>query len=162
MTYILAEQRDADVVAAFANYASYLRDDEKQFPPSAYTLATSDWYFDFNDRRCPHDSRLESAVISEPSAGSRDELRFCTITVRLLGAYHDGHIEFVYPNARCYRLSMEHLGQGHGDWRYDEFRLGGDGRVIHEIAWATFGTTGRWIIEASDVHHKWTPKSPMI
>jgi carboxypeptidase Taq len=79
-----------------------------------------------------------------------------------LGAYHDGYIEFVYPNANCYRLSMEHLGQGHGDWRYDESRLGGYGRVIHEIEWATFGATGRWIIEASDVHHKWTPKSPMI
>jgi hypothetical protein len=87
MSYVLEKQRDIDVVAAFREYRAYLASHASQFPPSAYELATSDWYFDFNDHRCPHDAWLESATFSEPSTGSRNELRISTLTVRLLGAY---------------------------------------------------------------------------
>jgi hypothetical protein len=159
MTYVLAQQRDSDVATAFENYRAYLHGNRTAFPSSAYALATSDWYFDFADRRCPHDSWLESVTIADPSSGSRHELRSSTLIVRLLGAYHDGHIEFVYPEVQAYDLSMINLNQGHGDWRYDEFRLSETGRVIHEIEWATFGDTGRWLIEASDVFHRWIPNA---
>jgi hypothetical protein len=56
----------------------------------AYALATSDWYFDLADRRCPHDSWLESATIHEPSTGLRSELRSSALSIKLLGAYQDG------------------------------------------------------------------------
>jgi hypothetical protein len=159
MSYVLAEQRDSDVVAAFANYREYLHSKRTLFPPSARALAVSDWYFDFGDRRCPHDSWLESATICEPSSGSRRELRSSTLTIRLLGAYHDGYIELVYPDVVTYDLNTTNVRQGHGNWRYDEFRLSDNGRVIHEIEWASFGPTARWLIEASDVIHRWLPTS---
>ena len=149
MSYVLAQQRDRDVVAAFANYRAYLHDNKTLFPPSAYALATSDWYFDFGDRRCPHDSWLESATIGEPSTGLRSELRHSTLSIRLLGAYHDGYIEFFYPEVHAYDLNTANVNQGHGDWLFDEFRLGANGRVIHEIEWASFANTGRWIIGLS-------------
>jgi hypothetical protein len=79
------------------------------------------------------------------------------MTIRLLGAYHDGYIEFHYPTVFEYRLLAGTLGQGHGDWRYDEFRLDEQGRLIHEIEWAAYGAIGTWLIVASDVHHKWIP-----
>jgi hypothetical protein len=158
MSYVLDKQRDTDVVAAFREYRAYLASNATQFPPSAHELATSDWYFDFNDHRCPHDAWLETATFSESSTGSRNEVRTSTLTVRLLGAYHDGHIEFVYPEVRAYELNMSHLAQGHGDWRYDEFRVTPAGRVIHEIEWAVFGYAGRWLIEAADVSHRWIPR----
>ena len=157
MSYVLAKQRDADVVAAFAEYRAYLHANKTFFPPSAYDLASSHWYFDSTDHRCPHDSWLESATIHEPGSGSRREIRSVALTVRLLGAYHDGYIEFRYPDVHSYELSMFDLPRGHGDWRFDEFRLGDNGRVIHEIEWATGGDTGRWLIEASDVLYKWLP-----
>lgn len=158
MSYVLAQQRDSDVVKAFDNYRVYLQANSNTFPPSAYSLATSNWYFDPADRRCPHDGWLESVTIDELSSGPRHEVRSCELTIRLLGAYHDGHIEFVYPDVRAYDMKMITLKKGHGDWTYDEFRLSESGRVIHEIEWARSEDTGRWLIEAADVFHRWTSK----
>jgi hypothetical protein len=158
MSYVLAKQRDTDVVGAFRDYRAYLSENASRFPPSAYALATSDWYFDFADHRCPHDAWLESATFSEPSSGERSQVRSTTLNVRLLGAYHDGYIEFAYPAVRAYEFSMPHAAQGHSDWRYDEFRAADGGGVIHEIEWASFHDTGRWLIEAADVIHRWVPR----
>src|SRR5712672_2308265 len=102
MSYVLAQQRDSDVVTAFENYRAYLQGNRKAFPPSAYALAASDWYFDPDARRCPHDGWLESVTIGGPSSGPRHELRSSTLTIRLMGAYHDGHIDFVYPEVHAY------------------------------------------------------------
>jgi hypothetical protein len=158
MAFILAEQRDADVDAAFESYHRYLRDNKARFPPSAYALATADWYFAFSDRRCPHDAWLEAAVFEEPSTGERHENRSSKLTVTLLGAYHDGYIEFVYPEVYAYQIDMPYAADGHGDWRYDEFRVGEQGQLVHEIEWAAARPTGRWLIEASDVLHRWIPR----
>lgn len=38
MTYVLAEQRDRDVVAAFAVYREYLEANKPRFPVSAFAL----------------------------------------------------------------------------------------------------------------------------
>jgi hypothetical protein len=155
--FILASQRDSDVNGAFARYSEYLRANEHRFPPSAYALAISDWYFGFSNHAAPHDSWLESIEIGEPSSGKRRELRSASIRIRLLGAYHDGYIELYYPTVFEYRVVADTLGQGHGDWRYDEFRLDERGRLVHEIEWAAFGATNTWLIVASDVHHNWIP-----
>ena len=155
--FILAAQRDSDVKRAFARYAEYLKTNSDRFPSSAYSLATSDWYFGFESHRAPHDSWLESLHVGEPSSGERREIRTTSITTRLLGAYHDGYIEFHYPTVFEYQLVAGVLGQGHGDWRYDEFRLDEKGRLVHEIEWAAYGATNTWLIVASDVHHRWIP-----
>ena len=44
-----------------------------------------------------------------------------------------------------------------GDWLYDEFRLNDRGHVLHEIEWSGPGTSGQWMIEASDVEFAWRP-----
>ncbi len=156
--FILGDQRDSDVVEAFTRYKEYLALNRSRFPKSAYTLATSDWYFGFSDHQAPHDAWLESVQISEPSTGDRNEIRTVSINIRLLGAYHDGYIEFHYPTVYEYRLVADTLGQGHGDWRYDEFRVNEKGHLVHEIEWASFGASNTWLIVASDVEHKWIPK----
>jgi hypothetical protein len=158
VTYILAEQRDADARRAFERYREYLDRHRARFPPSAYALATSDWYFDFSDHRCPHDAWLESVQLVEPSSGQRAENRYVSLTVRLLGAYHDGHIELHYPRVSAYRFDVSALADGHRDWRYDELRVDDAGSVEHEIEWAGRDTIGRWCIVASDVEHRWIPR----
>jgi hypothetical protein len=77
--------------------------------------------------------------------------------VRLLGAYHDGHIELLYPLVFGYRLSVYNGERGHRDWRYDELRLSARGHVIHEIEWYRLNEIGSWLIEASDVEFRWIP-----
>ncbi|PYO57011.1 MAG: hypothetical protein DMD83_11450, partial [Candidatus Rokuibacteriota bacterium] len=100
MAYILSEQRAAghdDVVACFESYRDYLERMRSKFPPRAYELATSTWYYDPRDHRCPHDGWLEEVIVSETGSGERAEVRAVSMRVRLLGAYHDGHIELSYP-----------------------------------------------------------------
>lgn len=158
MTYLLAaDGRDDDVAGAFKRYRDHLASSRDSFPPSAYALATSDWYFSFSDHRCLHDAWLESLSLTESASGAPGEIRMVSMRVRLLGAYRDGYIELMYPRVFGYRLSVNDGERGHRDWRYDELRLSGDGRVIHEIEWYGRNEIGSWLIEASDVEFRWTP-----
>jgi hypothetical protein len=83
--------------------------------------------------------------------------RTVAITVRLLGAYHDGIIEMHYPRVFEYCFNSTSLDRGHRDWRYDEFRVSDEGHLIHEIEWCGSQDIRSWFIEASDVHFKWSP-----
>jgi hypothetical protein len=163
MAYILSAQRDPGPPASvdsWNRYQAYLRENEARFPPGAYALATSDWYFGFSDHRAPHDAWLESATFSEPSQGERNENRTLSLRLRLLGAYHDHWLEFFYPQVYSYTLSNSAAAGGHGDWRYDEFRLSSSGNLLHEIEWAgPPGVEARWVIEATDVIFGSVPRS---
>jgi hypothetical protein len=158
MAYYLGKERDLDVVDAYRRYRQYLREHQRDFPRNAYALATAEWYQDPNDHRCPHDGWLEHFFISEVI--NPDKTRGTTIRIRLMAAYHDGFVEFSYPNVFKYLLESPSCTSGLGDWRYDEFRLSPSGHVIHEIEWAggPHEEGSRWIIEASDVQFQWIPK----
>jgi hypothetical protein len=159
MPFILSEQRHAGVGAAFQRYWEYLERSRRDFPRSAYSLATSAWYYNADDHRCPHDAWLEEVVLSETASGARHEERSTTLRIRLLSAHHDGHIELSYPKVLRYRLELDPAVAGHRDWRYDEFRLTEDGNVLHEIEWWSTSAIGHWVIEASDVEFAWKPPS---
>jgi hypothetical protein len=161
MVYILSgDGRDDDfpdgVNAAYERYRNYLKQNEAIFPPRAYALATSDWFHNPKDHRAPHDAWLESFQMSETSERQQHE-RSCSISLRLLGSQHNGHIEITYPKVFSYSLLSfgPDMVKSHGDWRYDEFRLSKRGHLIHEIEWA--GAPGRadkafsWTIEAADI-----------
>ena len=157
LSFILSEQRDSNVQSAFDAYAKYLNEVKDIFPVSAYKLATSDWYFDPNHHKCPHDAWLEKITISEPSEGKRHEIRKTSIKIELIGAYQDGCIEFYYPRVYSFLLDSVAVKSGHQDWRYDEFRLSNSGLLVHEIEWSGPSDTARWRIEANDVIYNWIP-----
>src|SRR5262249_40313358 len=139
-------------------YQEYLQSLRDVFPPSAYALATSDWYFNFKDHRCPHDAWLETFSLSEASSANGGKQRSLSVNVRLLGVYHDGYIELRYP--RAFRLALNVIDgeRGHRDWRYDELRLSDRGYLVHEIEWSGLYATGVWVIEALDLEFRWVPK----
>lgn len=157
MAFILDAQREEDVVAAFRRYRAYIEGLREKMPPSAFALASSEWYFSFDDHRSPHDAWLERMIIEEPSSGERSEERYNSMRILLLAGYHDGFIELFYPKVFRYRLEAVDSERGHRDWRYDEFRLSEGGHVIHEIEWCGSRDTARWVIEASDVEYRWIP-----
>ena len=100
--YILSEQRDAaspNIGACFRSYREYLSANRERFPPAAYELASSDWYFDPHDHRSPHDAWLEEFLIREQAPEASNRRRSVVVTLRLLGAYQDGRIELVAPPA---------------------------------------------------------------
>lgn len=154
MAYILSEERDSDRCDhLWDQYRRQILAHRDHFPPGAFALATSDWYYGFSDHRAPHDAWLVSSAFEEAASGDRSETRKLTLRIRLLGAYHDQYLEFFYPEVYAYSVTCSASTEGHGDWRYDEFRLSAEGHLLHEIEWA--GAPGkegaRWLIEASDV-----------
>ena len=166
MAYILSAQRERggpETQRLWEEYERYLRLHRSTFPPGAFALATSAWYYDSADHRAPHDAWLEWARLEEPSSGERSEARSLSMRVRLIGAYHDNYLEFFYPLTYAYTFTHDIAESGHGDWRYDEFRISPQGRLIHEIEWAgAAGAESRWIIEASDVEFSVIPRSEPI
>jgi hypothetical protein len=160
MSFILRAQRAGwpeTFRSDWERYESYLAEQGNRFPPQAFSLAKSPWYYDASTSRCPHDAWLESFTINEPALGERHQKRILAATIRLLGSYHDGYLEFHYPQVFSYDLQAPAGLQGHGDWLYDEFRLSEAGYLVHEIEWAT---RSRWLIEASDVALSWLPGGP--
>ncbi len=153
-----ADGRDRDVLNQFGRYRSYLQTVSAVFPLSAFDLATSDWYFDPRDHRCPHDAWVEEIQFRESASGDRSETRILSLYLRLLGAYHDGYIELRYPKIHAYALGSGESNRGHGDWRYDELRLSARGHLIHEIEWSSGEI---WRIEASDLELTWIPKASL-
>ena len=123
-------------------------------------FASADWYLDPGDHRCPHDAWLETLEISEPAEGERNEKRKTAITVRLLGAYHDGHIVFRYVGVRRYSVASDSCERGLGDWLRDELSHSSEGLMVHTIVWAGFGPEeeSQWCIEAESVSYEWIPK----
>jgi hypothetical protein len=127
--------------------------------PQLPEFATAPWYSDPSDHRCPHDAWLEALAISEPAEGERKEQRQTAITVRLLGAYHDGHIVFRYHRVKKHSIVSSSCERGLGDWLQDEFSHSSAGLVVHRITWAGFGPEeqSHWSIEAG-ISYEWIPK----
>jgi hypothetical protein len=122
-------------------------------------FATMAWYSNPSDHRCPHDAWLESLEFTEPSVGSRHEHRTTAITLKLLAAYHDGHIIFHYSGVRSYTLSSELCASGLGDWLHDEFSVTENGLLRHCITWCSGPSQqSRWLIEAEDISYEWVPQ----
>jgi hypothetical protein len=44
----------------------------------------------------------------------------------------------------------------HLDWVYDEFRVGDEGQLVHDIQWSGTTASASWLIEAEDVSMTWS------
>jgi hypothetical protein len=162
MVYILTSDRPQNSYEEWQSrwgaYCSYLESIKDRLPTSTYEFAIAPWHYNFADHRAPHDGWLDEITIREPASGERNEVRSLEIVVKLLAAYHDGHIELTYSDVKEYSLGGEgQTGSGHGDWLYDEIRLSDRGHVVHEIEWSR---SSRWLIECSDVSSEWMPLVP--
>jgi hypothetical protein len=60
-------------------------------------------------------------------------------------------LEFCYAKVFSYEFRGSRIELGHGDWRYDEFRIDDEGRLIHEVQWAGRDERATWLICAEDV-----------
>ena len=170
MTYILTKDlpdRDSLVYEKrqkeqWRLYQERLRKIGKRLPDAVREYALAEWHYNIEDHRCPHDSWLEQIMIREPASGERSERRSLEIELRLLGAYHDGYIEFQYKDVESYCLDQPHrrdrwdsTEKGHKDWVVDEVDLSVHGYVLHEIEWLD---RGHWLIECRNFIYRWIPK----
>ncbi len=129
--------------------------------PELPTFALAEWYRDPRDHRCPHDGWLEAVEITEPATGERSQIRTTAVTIRLLGAYHDGYVVLRYFRVQSYSLMAESGAAGLGDWLKDEFSLSHDGLIVHRIHWSGHGpqTEAVWVFKAREITYEWVPKS---
>jgi hypothetical protein len=93
---------------------------------------------------------VESVTISEPASSERHQTRELQIQIRLLGAYHDGIIEFEYSGVQNYSLGGSGI-TGHGDWLRDEVE-DRDDIIRHTVLLVN----GQFQIEAKEAQYKWT------
>ena len=121
-------------------------------------FATETWYRDPSDHRCPHDAWLDSVEVRELAEGARHERRTGAITIRLVGAYHDGHIVFRYSGVTRFAIDCDSSAGGVGDWIRDDFSTSDAGLLEHRISWCR-GTSSEaeWFIEAAEVTYEWIP-----
>ncbi|HZB11037.1 MAG TPA: hypothetical protein VE525_18175 [Rubrobacter sp.] len=147
--------------ALLERYYEYLESVKEKMPWEAYSFAAADWHYDHNDPRCPHDAWVETLVVAEVASGTRAEIRDLEIQVRLLGAWHDGHIDLTYTKVQSYLFDTPRKreypmrpGKGHEDWMIDEVRLSDLDYVVHEVE---FSRGSSWLIESEDLLYRWRP-----
>ena len=139
-----------EVEESFKRYKHYLGSISDQLPPGAREYALGDNH-NWGGCESPHDSWLEELRMEVRSTPSTDDLpqdQALDIHVRFLGTCGNGYIDFHYRNVHDYLLTNG------GDWMYDEVRLGGEGRVVHEIR---FLADSHWLIECEDFTYEWKP-----
>lgn len=130
-------------------YPAYFAEVSQRLPPGARAYAGAAWHYNFEDHRCPHDMWLESLSFVERTTDER--LRRVDAVLRLLGAWHDGHLELRYTNVTRYVTALVLGPRGHGDVMIDEVVLEDDGQVTHEIAFED----GNWSLTCEDVVATW-------
>jgi hypothetical protein len=148
---VLHKSNDPErVKQALDAYHVYLESVGQLLPKAAYEFAAAPWHYDYSDRRCPHDSWVESLLIQEPSSGDRKEIRKVEISIRLLAAFHDCYLELSYKDVHSYSIfgNVSATRSAHGDWLTDEVRLSDRKLVLHEIL---FSSGSRWAIECGDL-----------
>ena len=151
--FILYTDNDPD---GYVNYQEYLKANENSFPTNAFKLATSEWYYNFSDHRCPHDAWLEHFTLK--TENKLHDQKSIDIHLCLLGAYHDMFLEFHYKNVREYNLTGQNFPSNQEDWIIDEFRMNKNGLLIHEIEWAQKSDiTSKWKIVCDDVSFSTKP-----
>jgi hypothetical protein len=91
MKYITEGERGWELTA----YIEYVRGQQHAFPRGAGDFALQPWHYDIKHHQCPHDSWLEEVSVREITKEQVSK-REVHIVARFLGAYHDGHFEFIY------------------------------------------------------------------
>jgi hypothetical protein len=118
---------------AIAEYNAGIKD---RLPQGARTFVLSEWHYNYNDPRCPHDSRIRSIGFEY----SGDNPKSCKLILRMLGAFHDRYISIAYENVTEFSLDGTLISGGSVDidWIYDEVHLSPSGRVEHVIEFGRF------------------------
>jgi hypothetical protein len=148
--YVLSDQRDAEGFGAaqWARYREALRGAESRFPPNAYRIAVSDWWYSFSDPGAPHDASLLSCAASRGPDGLE------RLTVELESA-ESGLIRLRYEGVtRRLTDALPGRAGGPGQWRYDEFSPDGHGGFLHVIEWSRGPV---WRIAAAELIHEYVP-----
>lgn len=137
----------------FDEYFAYIESIKDVLTPSVYKFASNWNLYSLNSRSSLHDCWLESLTVNENGAGERGACRNCSVSILLLGAYHDRIIKIDYIGVERYSLDAVNLTKslrGHSDLVMHEIRIGEQSLVEHEII---FASGGSFKVVFSEMHH---------
>ena len=133
-------------------YWRYLDTVKHEMPPHLFAFASGQENHNLSSRNSLHDAWLEHLAIEE-SVG--DAQRKVQIAVRLLGPYHDRHIQLTYKNVASYSLDGFDIRTSrsplHGDLLIHEMRIERSGLFTHELL---FESDARFIVTFADFEHR--------
>lgn len=137
---------------AWISYKAYIDSIRDRLPPQVYEFAIGSWHYVFTNPRSLHDSWVEEIFLKETVVGPDRHHRVLSISLRLLGAYHNGYTYLTYEQVTGYDMEMKQPSRGsnhgHGDWLIDEVSLADTGEIIHDILFSS-GTT--WTIKCHNI-----------
>lgn len=135
MKCILAE----DHVIDFERYDEYLTGVEDVMDPRVFEFARNPDHFNLSSPSSLHDAWLEEFRVAESRSDDSDGNRI-SVTIVLLGAFHDRRIVLEYDGVSGYDFSFSGevcrgTVQKHGDVYTHEMRIE-EGVHVHEILFA--------------------------
>lgn len=103
-------------------------------PARAKDFAASEWHYNPQDHRCPHDAWIQQISVVEHRQQNERDIRPVQLELRLLGGYHDRVLTITYFDVKEYWIEATPQARyrGHGDWLYDEVDMV-EGNVVHSI-----------------------------
>jgi hypothetical protein len=96
--------------------------------------------YDLSSAESLHDAWLVNYSVDELHDEGNVRSRFCKITVKLLGPFHDREFILTYDNVVSYNVSESgdsNLEKGHGDLIVHELRLSEAGNYTHELLFSS-------------------------
>jgi len=147
MKYILSPN-DNEPGIRYGRYLDYLETIKGSLPAHVAEFASSKQFFTLDSPHSLHDAWLNSVEVRETRRSEQPREPTVTLTLKLLGQYHDRVIVLEYENVFQYRMegtreikdgppNFQYGDTFHGDVITHEVRLGNEGHIIHEIAFAT-------------------------
>ena len=150
MDYIVGEKTDefAELEATHASYRDYLLRNETCLKESGLSCLLADWYYDWSDKCCLHDSWLEKLTFNRLLG------RGCKVSLELLGAYHDKRLILIYEGVQSY--DMPSISSENWEWDLDEIEIIEPSKFKHKILWTSgekweFFFSGKFEYKCSDI-----------
>ncbi len=106
-------------------YKEYLSLNKSKLNKTISEIMDSEWYFDWSNHKCPHDSWLREFNI-KCSGGN------IKINILLLGAFHDLFIRYSYDKVKSYEINFSGRSS-ELEWDIDEFIIDPNGFNVHSI-----------------------------
>ncbi len=136
MKYIYNE----DGTWKLSKYFNYLDTIKGLLSDNVADLVCDQRRYDLSSAESLHDAWLINYSVDELHDEGNIRSRYCKITIKLLGPFHDREFILTYNNIVSYDVSVNestNLEKGHGDLIVHEFYLSDEGNYMHELLFSS-------------------------
>lgn len=117
----------------YDKYFKYIEEIKHKMPLSVYNLASDRERYDISSKKSLHDSWLISLIISCTDSAQEPSKCVTSITLKLLGPFHDRIYTICYEDVNEYSLAKKKAKRNdrHNDLLHHEIRVTEEGSFEH-------------------------------